>query len=63
MEDSLTEYKRENLTNKSKTESLYFRTQSLEALRPLADMFLDESGKKIVPSNIADHLTLRSLAF
>lgn len=63
MEDSLKEYKRESLLNKSATESLYFRTQSLKALRPLADMFLDESGNKIIPSNIADHLTPRSLAY
>ena len=63
MEDSIKEYKRENLINKSTTESLYFRTQSLEILKHLADMFLDESGNKIVPSNIADHLTPRSLAF
>ena len=47
MEDSIKEYKRENLINKSTTEWLYFRTQSLEILKPLADMFLDESGKKL----------------
>ena len=27
-------------------ESLYFRTESLEELKPLADMFLDSEGKK-----------------
>ena len=43
--------------------SLYFRTQSLESLKPLADMFLDSSNKKIIPTNIADHLSPRSLAF
>ena len=48
----------------SKTnESLYFRTESLEELKPLADMFLDSEGKKIVPLNIAEHLTPRGLAF
>lgn len=47
----------------NKTESLYFRTESLEELKPLAYMFLDSEGKKIVPSNIAEHLTARGLAF
>ena len=63
MENSIKEYKRENLTTNSTTESLYFRTQSLDSLKPLADIFLDKSGKKIIPSNIADYLTPRSLAF
>lgn len=44
-------------------ESLYFRTKSLVELRPLADMFLDSNGQKIVPHNIAEHLTLQGLAF
>ena len=44
-------------------ESLYFRTNSLEDLKPFADMFLNNEGKKIIPTNIADHLTPRSLAF
>jgi hypothetical protein len=26
-------------------------------------MFLDSEGKKVIPTNIADHLTPRSLAF
>lgn len=43
--------------------SLHFRTKSNEILRPLADTFLDENGRKIVPSNISDYLTPRSLAF
>ena len=29
----------------------------------MADLFLDREGKKIIPQNIADHLTARSLAF
>jgi hypothetical protein len=29
----------------------------------LADMFLNEKGKKIVPKDIAEHLTARSLAY
>jgi hypothetical protein len=44
-------------------ESLYFRSKSLEVFKPLANMFLDINGRKIIPLNIADHLTLRSLAF
>lgn len=44
-------------------ESLYFRTNSLEELKPFADMFLNTEGKKIIPNNIAYHLTPRSLAF
>jgi hypothetical protein len=35
----------------------------LEVFKPLADMFLDINGSKIIHLNIADHLTLRSLAF
>jgi hypothetical protein len=49
--------------NNNTNTSLYFRTQSLEQLKPLADLFLDESGKKVIPINIADYLTPRSLAF
>lgn len=44
-------------------QSLYFRTKSLEELKPFADLFLIDEGRKIIPTNIADHLTPRSLAF
>lgn len=44
-------------------ESLYFRTNSLEELKPFADLFLNIEGKKIIPTNIDDYLTPRSLAF
>ena len=50
---------RYNITN----QSLYFRTKSLEELKPFADMFLDKDNKKTIPVNIADYLTPRSLAF
>lgn len=50
---------RYNITNKS----LYFRTKSLKELKPLADIFLDSEGKKTIPSNIAELITPRSLAF
>jgi hypothetical protein len=56
-------YSRTDIRSNQNTESLYFRTQSLDILRPLADKFLDESGKKVIPTNIADLLTPRSLAF
>lgn len=63
LDDSIKEYSREDLRYNSKTNSLYFRTKSLEVLRPLADQFLDQSGKKFIPTNIAELLTPRSLAF
>lgn len=59
----LTEFSRNddryNITNRS----LYFRTESTNNLSPIADLFLNEENKKIVPESIADHLTPRSLAF
>lgn len=56
-------YTREDLRYNKTNESLYFRTKSLEDFKPLADIFLDSDGKKIIPSNIAEYLTPRSLAF
>ena len=61
--DEVRTYSRTDKRSNQNTESLYFRTQSLEILRPLADKFLDESGKKFIPTNIAELLTPRSLAF
>lgn|ERR1700753_3000943 len=43
-------------------ESVHFTTKSLTELKPLADMFLNEEGKKKIPSNIGELLTYRSLA-
>jgi hypothetical protein len=63
MEDAIKEYVREDSRYKTKNKSLYFRTQSLESLKPMADLFLNTEGKKIIPTNISDHLTARSLAF
>nr|YP_009517253.1 LAGLIDADG homing endonuclease [Tephrocybe rancida]YP_009517282.1 LAGLIDADG homing endonuclease [Tephrocybe rancida]AYE93181.1 LAGLIDADG homing endonuclease [Tephrocybe rancida]AYE93182.1 LAGLIDADG homing endonuclease [Tephrocybe rancida] len=63
MEENLKEYLRGDSRYQSMNKSLYFRTQSLEELKPMADLFLNEEGKKVVPTNIADHLTPRSLAF
>jgi hypothetical protein len=51
--------KRYNIIKKS----LYFRTSSLEELKPFAETFLNSEGTKMIPSNISELLTLRSLAF
>jgi len=50
-------YSRNDQRYETTNESLYFRTKSLEQLKPLADMFLDNDGKKKIPSNIGDLLT------
>jgi hypothetical protein len=63
MDESVREYLRDDPRYKTTNRSLYFRTQSIEELKPIADLFLDREGKKIIPHNIADHLTARSLAF
>jgi hypothetical protein len=46
MEDTIKEYVREDSRYKTTNKSLYFRTQSLESLKPMADLFLDREGKK-----------------
>lgn len=56
-------YTREDSRSGTTTNSLRFSTESREDLSPLADMFLDSEGKKKIPSNISEHLTMRSLAF
>ena len=61
--DTIDPLKLSEVLAQKKTESLYFRTESSTELRPLADAFLSSEGKKVVPSNIADMLTLRGLAF
>ena len=43
-------------------ESIHFTTTAMEELKPLADMFLDEEGKKKIPSNIGEYLTHKGLA-
>jgi len=63
MDENIREYLRDDPRYKTTNRSLYFRTQSIEELKPMADLFLDTEGKKIIPQNIADHLTARSLAF
>jgi oligoribonuclease (3'-5' exoribonuclease) len=61
--DSIKSYSRYDSRYNIKNNSLYFRTQSLDILKPFADLFLNSKGKKIVPDNIAEHLTIRGLAF
>jgi hypothetical protein len=56
-------YTRTDSRYNKKNESLYFRTKSIEEFKPLADTFLNSEGEKIVPSNISDLLSPRSLAF
>ena len=43
-------------------ESMHLTTKAMEEFKPLADMFLDEEGKKKIPSNIGEHLTHKGLA-
>lgn len=62
-DEAIKEYSREDFRYNTTNSSLYFRTESLEELKPLADMFLDKENKKIIPSNISDLLTPRGLAF
>ena len=63
MDEVIKEYSRTDQRYNSINNSLYFRTKSIEELKPMADLFLDESGNKVIPGNIAEHLTPRSLAF
>jgi hypothetical protein len=61
--EELKEYTRNDNRHNTINKSLYFKTQNLDILRPIADLFLDENDKKIIPNNIKDFLTPRSLAF
>jgi len=63
MDETVRTYSRQDVRYNTQNSSLYFRTQSIEELRPLADMFLDEAGAKHIPKNIAEEFTHRSLAF
>ena len=63
MVEVVREYSREDQRYGITNRSGYFRTKSIEELKPIAELFLDDSGNKIIPSNIAEHLTPRSLAF
>lgn len=61
--ENLTEYVRNDKRYDVVNKSLYFRTESSESLSPIANLFLNDEGKKIVPHNIKDYLTTESLAF
>nr|YP_009739405.1 LAGLIDADG homing endonuclease [Tricholoma terreum]QIC20249.1 LAGLIDADG homing endonuclease [Tricholoma terreum] len=61
--EEVKEYSREDQRYNTTNKSLYFRTKSVEELKPFADLFLDSEGKKVIPLKIAEHLTPRSLAF
>lgn len=63
LSETVKEYTRSDSRYGTKNTSLYFRTQSLEELKPFADLFLDEFGKKKIHPSISDHLNERSLAF
>lgn len=60
--ESVTTYSRKDERFGVTNQSLYFRTEATEELNTLADLFLDESGKKIIPQTISEHLTERGLA-
>lgn len=62
IENNLKTYSRQDTRYNTINSYLYFRSYSIEELKPLADMFLDEKGKKHIPGNIANELTHRSLA-
>lgn len=61
--DNIRTYTRKDVRYNKLNQSLYFRTESNEELKYLADLFLDNEGKKKIPSNISEYLSLRSLAF
>ena len=60
--ESITTYSRNDERFGVINQSLFFRTEAIEELNPLADLFLDDSGKKRIPNNISEHLTERGLA-
>lgn len=61
--EEIKEYERQDLRYNSVNHSHYFRTEALTELKPLADMFLDENDKKIVPSHLRSEFTHKSLAY
>jgi hypothetical protein len=61
--EDLRTYTRNDARYNKINKSLYFKTESTEELKSLADLFLDNEGKKKIPSNISEYLSLRSLAF
>lgn len=56
------EYTRTDSRYNSTTNSIYLSTKASESFKELADMFLDKEGKKTVPENISELLTVKGLA-
>jgi hypothetical protein len=63
MSDTIKLYERTDIRFNTVNSSHYFRTQALAELKPIADMFLDENNKKIVPFDLKSELTHKSLAY
>ena len=61
--EQLTTYDRFDARYGSVNSSYYFKSENLSELREFADLFLNENNQKVIPTNIANHLTHRSLAF
>jgi hypothetical protein len=55
-------YTREDARHGSINKSIRFSTKASEELKPLADLFLDDEGKKRIHPNIGEELTVKSLA-
>ena len=61
--DQVETYSRQDPRYAVTNSSLYFRSEATEELTPIADLFLDESGRKRIPQNIGEYLTQRGLAY
>jgi hypothetical protein len=61
--EELKTYTRNDSRYNKINQSLYFKSEPTEELKSLANIFLDNEGKKKIPSNISEYLSLRSLAF
>ncbi len=56
-------YSRKDSRYNSVNNSIYFKTHNSELFFPLADMFLSDSNKKILPLDIERFLNPKTLAF
>lgn len=57
------QYDRTDTRSGVTTSSLHFRTIAHSALNPLADLFLNEQGQKVIPVNIAEYLDIVVLSY
>jgi hypothetical protein len=55
-------YEREDERYSSTNSSIRFSSKASEHYKPLADLFLDEEGKKRIHPNIGEEITVKSLA-